>query len=158
MFLTFKGTFLTFLSWLPPSTKLQHWHLTVGCWSSNCKLSYLSLWFDSHKRPSNLYGKSKSWYLEKPTESGIYTTMPLNKVGFPFCEKIRKTEQQLPDNLTDTHPACQQQTCTVRRCVIGQANLHAIFWQLMGISSTDNHVTFNSGIGNLTTKQLLVFS
>jgi len=102
--------------------------------------------------------KSKCYYLEKPTEPGIYTHTPLKKVGFTFCKKTRKTEQQFPDNMTDTYPACQQQTCTVRCCVIGQANLHAIFWQLMGISSTDNHVAFDSGIGNLTTKQLLVFS
>lgn len=35
-FQTLKGTFLTFLSWLPPSTKLKCWDLKAGCWSWNC--------------------------------------------------------------------------------------------------------------------------
>lgn len=56
---TLKGTFLTFFFLTPSLQQTEVLRFKVGCWAWNWVLSYFSLWFDSHKRPSNLYGKEE---------------------------------------------------------------------------------------------------
>lgn len=47
------------------------------------------------------------------------------------------------------HPASQKQTGAVSSGVVRQSYCNAIFWQLMGVGSTHNHVSLDPGIGDL---------
>jgi len=73
----------------------------------------------------------------------------------PTCKTTRhwQAEMSCPANFTrhqiNTYSSCQQQTDTVCSCVVCQSNLDPIMRKFMGIRSTDDHITFYPGVGNL---------
>ncbi len=55
----------------------------------------------------------------------------------------------MPTGNNVAYPARQKQSGAVGSSIVGEAHLHAIVKQLMGIRRTQHFVTFNLGINNL---------